>query len=61
MADRRSAWFKSSYSAQNGECVEVRLDVERMAVRDSKREDGPRLAFSPDAWSAFVAGAKRGR
>jgi hypothetical protein len=32
-------WRKSSYSAQNGACVEVRGDL--AALRDSKNPTGP--------------------
>ncbi|MEU9361304.1 DUF397 domain-containing protein [Streptomyces sp. NPDC048301] len=47
---------KSSYSSGNGECVEVALNVPRtVAVRDSKRQNGPVLALAPAAWEAFTA------
>lgn len=50
------AWFKSSYSSgNNGEsCVELALAPSTVHVRDSKDIAGPRLAFAPDAWTAFV-------
>lgn len=35
------AWRKSSYSTQNGACVEVRKDLS--ALRDSKNPTGPTL------------------
>ena len=38
---RSLTWRTSSYSAQNGQCVEVRGDLS--AVRDSKNPDGPVL------------------
>ncbi|WP_416564932.1 DUF397 domain-containing protein [Nocardia testacea] len=48
-------WFKSSYSHSAGECVEVAwLEDRQVGVRDSKRPDGPALAFDARAWSAFV-------
>ncbi|WP_224279775.1 DUF397 domain-containing protein [Streptomyces sp. LS1784] len=54
-------WRKSSYSAQANECVETRLlMVGGMAVRDSKDSSGPALAFTADAWAAFVRGVKAG-
>jgi hypothetical protein len=34
-------WRKSSYSTQNGACVEVHGDLS--ALRDSKNPDGPKL------------------
>ncbi|MFJ3304674.1 DUF397 domain-containing protein [Streptomyces sp. NPDC086549] len=52
-------WTKSSYSAGNGACVEVRSAVTvELAVRDSKVTEGPTLAFPADAWNAFVASVK---
>ncbi|MFD7584174.1 DUF397 domain-containing protein [Kitasatospora sp. NPDC059811] len=53
-------FVKSSYSnGQGGECVE--WDVNHPArVRDSKDPDGPRLNFSPEGWSSFVAAVKEG-
>ncbi|MEU4584582.1 DUF397 domain-containing protein [Kitasatospora aureofaciens] len=49
-------WFKSSYSdSQGGNCVEVASSPSAVHVRDSKDKAGPTLAFSPEAWSAFVS------
>ncbi|WP_327342842.1 DUF397 domain-containing protein [Streptomyces europaeiscabiei] len=49
-------WFKSSYSTDDGpSCVEVANDPGTVHVRDSKNRQGPRLAFGPDQWSAFVS------
>jgi hypothetical protein len=55
-------WRKSSYSGSNGGgCVEVtQLPAAVLAVRDSKDPDGPKLAFSPADWLAFVTGVKAG-
>lgn len=48
-------WFKSSYSNGGGEtCVEVATTPGTVHVRDSKNVEGPRLAFSPAAWTGFV-------
>jgi hypothetical protein len=51
-----AAWFKSSRSSSNGQCVEVAFVDEQVAVRDSKDPAGAVLVFSKQAWSAFVAG-----
>ncbi|MEV7504462.1 DUF397 domain-containing protein [Streptomyces sp. NPDC093018] len=52
-------WLKSSYSAGNGACVEVKSPVTaELAVRDSKVAEGAILAFPADAWNAFVASVK---
>jgi len=58
----RLPWRKSSFSGSNGgACVEVaQLPDGGRAVRDSKNPDGARLAFTPDEWRAFIAGAKDG-
>jgi uncharacterized protein DUF397 len=56
------AWRKSSHSGTGGgNCVEVATCPDTVHVRDSKDPDGPRLAFTPAAWSAFVAFAANGR
>ncbi|GCB53250.1 DUF397 domain-containing protein [Streptomyces sp. NL15-2K] len=51
------AWFKSSYSDdQGGNCVEVvNLPTHTsVAVRDSKLPHGPIVTLPPDAFAAFV-------
>jgi hypothetical protein len=54
------AWFKSSYSGTSGgDCIEVAAAPGTVHVRDSKDSAGPMLSFPHDAWSAFVAYAKR--
>lgn len=47
-------WFKSSRSANNAACVEVRLTTDTIGVRDSKDRGGPALAFSAAAWTHFL-------
>ncbi|WP_374385603.1 DUF397 domain-containing protein [Streptomyces sp. D2-8] len=49
-------WFKSSYSTNDGpECVEVAFAPQSIHIRDSKRVQGPRLAFGARQWAAFVS------
>ncbi|MDG6107349.1 DUF397 domain-containing protein [Dactylosporangium aurantiacum] len=57
-----ASWVKSSKSGPYSDnCVEVTgLDGPLVAVRDSKSPDGAVLAFTPDEWNAFVAGAQGG-
>ncbi|GGV80636.1 hypothetical protein GCM10015535_19050 [Streptomyces gelaticus] len=51
---------KSSYSATSSECVEVARNIPRtVAVRDSKRPDGPVVLLGPAAWDDFRAGLVR--
>ncbi|WP_329219335.1 DUF397 domain-containing protein [Streptomyces sp. NBC_01485] len=54
-------WVKSSYSGNNGNCVEVAvLPGGTRAIRDSKDPGGPILEFSAGGLAAFIAGAVRG-
>ncbi|MDT0267959.1 DUF397 domain-containing protein [Streptomyces sp. DSM 44915] len=53
-------WARSSYSGNNGNCVEVaKLSDVNRAVRDSKDQRGPMLSFSANGWSSFVAAVQR--
>jgi hypothetical protein len=48
-------WVKSSFSVNDGNCVEVAAVPERgAAVRDSQDPAGPMLRFTASAWRAFV-------
>ncbi|MFF4605804.1 DUF397 domain-containing protein [Streptomyces sp. NPDC001339] len=56
-----ASWFKSSYSNNGGNCIEVADDFPGMVpVRDSKAPHGPALVFAADGWSSFVAAVKGG-
>jgi hypothetical protein len=51
----RAEWRKSSYSGQDGNCVEVACNLPGLvAVRDSKEPDGAKLVVSRKAWRAFL-------
>ncbi|MFB6651656.1 DUF397 domain-containing protein [Streptomyces microflavus] len=58
-------WFKSSYSDNGGNCIEVAANfvVSQgiVSVRDSKNVDGPVLDVRTAAFSAFVAGVQAGK
>jgi hypothetical protein len=55
----RADWHKSSYSGQNGNCVEVATNLSGVvAVRDSKDPDGPKLIFTVAEWQEFVASVR---
>ncbi|MBI0296965.1 DUF397 domain-containing protein [Streptomyces sp. PRKS01-29] len=56
----RLAWFKSSYSGnEGGECVEVATTPGAVHVRDSKEPEGAQLVFAAQSWVAFVDFATR--
>ena len=51
----RAEWHKSSYSSQDGNCVEVARNLPGLvAVRDSREPDGAKLVVSQETWRAFV-------
>ena len=53
-------WLKSSYSSgtDGNSCVEIAVAPRTVHVRDSKNTStGPRLAFTPASWTAFVSQA----
>ncbi|MFG3095819.1 DUF397 domain-containing protein [Streptomyces sp. NPDC048202] len=54
-------WFKSSHSGgtDGNSCVEVALAPRTIHIRDSKQvASGPRLAFAPGSWAAFITVAR---
>jgi hypothetical protein len=54
-------WIKSSFSAHNGNCVEVAgLADDMIRVRDSKNPRGGILNFTTGEWDAFVGGVRNG-
>jgi hypothetical protein len=55
-------WFKSSYSGQpSTDCVEAAiLANQNVAVRDSKKPDGPRHTFRRGSWTDFIQALKQG-
>ncbi|UWE09055.1 DUF397 domain-containing protein [Actinacidiphila bryophytorum] len=54
-------WVKSSYSGNNGNCVEVAVLADgSRAVRDSKDPQGPVLVFPAGAFGDFVGVAAKG-
>ncbi|MFJ2025046.1 DUF397 domain-containing protein [Streptomyces sp. NPDC087897] len=57
-------WFKSSYSNNGGNCIEVAANLAAargiVPVRDSKVADGPVVAVPVTAFAAFVAGVQGG-
>ncbi|TQN31257.1 uncharacterized protein DUF397 [Haloactinospora alba] len=52
--------FKSSFSAQQGACVEVEKIGEEIHVTDSKEPEKPAHIYSREEWNSFILGAKNG-
>jgi hypothetical protein len=55
-----AAWFKSSASTGNGNCVEDAILNVAVAVRDTKDRGGPALVLPSASWQSFINGAKSG-
>ncbi|MFB6873670.1 DUF397 domain-containing protein [Streptomyces sp. NPDC056323] len=57
-------WFKSSYSDNGGQCIEVAANLLAsrgvIPVRDSKNPGGPVLSVPAASFASFVAGVKAG-
>ena len=57
-------WFKSSYSDNGGDCVEVAANLAAtrgvVPVRDSTNPNGPALVFPADAFTSFVTAVAQG-
>ncbi|TQK49784.1 uncharacterized protein DUF397 [Streptomyces sp. SLBN-118] len=64
MTTESPRWFKSSYSENGGQCIEVAANfvVSRgvVPVRDSKNPTGPVLDFPAGSFASFVASVKAG-
>ncbi|WP_435132192.1 DUF397 domain-containing protein [Actinacidiphila sp. bgisy144] len=64
MTTESPRWFKSSYSSNGGQCVEVAANLIAsrgvVPVRDSKDPNGPALDFPAASFASFVASVKSG-
>jgi Domain of unknown function (DUF397) len=48
-------WRKSSFSGQNGSCVETASNSGAVLVRDTTDRAGGTLSFGAEAWATFLA------
>ncbi|CAM5655105.1 hypothetical protein GCM10010329_11490 [Streptomyces spiroverticillatus] len=57
-------FFKSSYSSNGGNCIEIAANLAAshgvVPVRDSKNPGGPSLGLTTPAFSSFIIGIKSG-
>ncbi|MGW4837440.1 DUF397 domain-containing protein [Streptomyces globisporus] len=64
MTTESPRWFKSSYSNNGGNCIEVAANLAAtrgiVPVRDSKVMGGPVVEVPATAFAAFVAGVQGG-
>ncbi|MES9507894.1 DUF397 domain-containing protein [Streptomyces sp. NPDC000609] len=64
MTTESPRWFKSSFSENGGQCIEVAGNLVgslgMVPVRDSKNPSGPVLRASAASFASFVAGVKSG-
>jgi hypothetical protein len=58
--DLTGAVWRRSTDNEDEASVEVALLETGVAVRDSRKPEGPVLFFTPAEWDAFVGGAKDG-
>jgi hypothetical protein len=56
----RGTWKTSSRSSGSGQCVEVMITDEGVAVRDTKDRSRPPHIYTHAEWTAFVGGVKDG-
>ncbi|GAB7032996.1 DUF397 domain-containing protein [Streptomyces sp. NPDC021749] len=65
MTTESPRWFKSSYSDNGGNCIEVATNLITsrgvVPVRDSKAPHGPVLTIETAAWSSFVVAVQADR
>jgi hypothetical protein len=52
-------WVRSSRCVPNNNCVEVRVGLDEVGVRDTKNSGGAVLRFDRDGWTSFLTTAVR--
>ena len=56
----RATWRKSTFSGQNGDCVEVAEAGDLILVRNSNRPEAGTIEFTRSEIAAWVSGCKAG-
>lgn len=56
----KATWRTSTRSGGNGDCVEVAITTEGVAVRDTKDRSKAPHTYTLAEWSAFISGVKDG-
>ncbi|KEF03390.1 MULTISPECIES: DUF397 domain-containing protein [Streptomyces] len=63
MTTESPRWFKSSYSGNGGQCIEVATNLVAsrglVPVRDSKDPNGPVLTLHPTSFAGLVEFARQ--
>lgn len=54
LKELRTVWRTSTFSGVDSNCVAVAHGGEEIRVRDSKKPNGPVLAFSPRPWMLLL-------
>lgn len=57
----RLNWRKAKRSMSNGNCTEVTVAADFIAVRDSKDPYGPVLQYPAGSWRSFLQDARTGK
>jgi hypothetical protein len=52
-------WYKSSFSINDGGCVEVSVRSDSVGIRDSKDPSGPSFVVSLEEWAGFTESVER--
>ncbi|WP_052850520.1 DUF397 domain-containing protein [Streptomyces avicenniae] len=61
MQKQNATWHRSSYSGQNGECVEARHRAhDGIDLRDSKHNHGPIITIDTHSWTTFTTALQNG-
>lgn len=57
----RLSWRKAKRSMSNGNCTEVTVVADFVAVRDSQDLRGPILRYPAGSWRSFLTDARMGK